>query len=49
MKVENQFSKYKGWIDMDHMQVTAEQGTECGHVLNRALVCYKNDKSKIGT
>lgn len=47
MKVETQFDKYQGWIDMDHMQNSDVQGTECGYVLNRTLLCYKNDKSKL--
>lgn len=47
MKVETKFDKYHGWIDMDHIQHSEIHGTECGYVLNRALLCYKNDKSKL--
>ena len=47
MKIETFSDKYTGWIDMDHIQHTADEGNSCGHVLNRALLCYKNDKTKM--
>ena len=47
MKVETQFDKYRGWIDMNHMQQSVDHGSACGHVLTRSLLCYKNDESKI--
>jgi cell wall-associated NlpC family hydrolase len=47
MKIETLFDKYMGWIDMDHLQHTVDEGNSCGHVLNRALLCYKNDKTKM--
>jgi len=47
IKIETFFDKYTGWIDMDHIQHTADERSSCGHVLNRALLCYKNDKTKM--
>jgi hypothetical protein len=47
MKIETLFDKYMGWIDMDHLQHSPYEGSSCGHVLNRALLCYKNDKTKM--
>jgi gamma-D-glutamyl-L-lysine dipeptidyl-peptidase len=47
MKIETLFDKYNGWIDMDHLQHTVDEGSSCGHVLNRSLLCYKNDKTKM--
>ncbi|MDO9341674.1 MAG: C40 family peptidase [Bacteroidales bacterium] len=47
MKIETLFDKYMGWIDMDHLQHSPDEGNSCGHVLNRALLCYKNDKTKM--
>jgi gamma-D-glutamyl-L-lysine dipeptidyl-peptidase len=47
MKIETLFDHYTGWIDMDHLQHSLSEGISCGHVLNRALVCYKNDKTKL--
>jgi hypothetical protein len=47
MKIETMFDKYKGWIDMDHLQHSSDEGSSCGHVINRALLCYKNDKTKM--
>ena len=47
MKIETQFDKYLGWIDMDHLQHTPDEGSSCGHVLNRSLLCYKNDLTKM--
>ena len=47
MKIETMFDKYNGWIDMNHLQHSVEEGNSCGHVLNRSLLCYKNDKTKM--
>ena len=47
MKIETIFDKYMGWIDMDHLQHSPDEGNACGHVLNRSLLCYKNDNTKI--
>jgi cell wall-associated NlpC family hydrolase len=47
IKIETLFDNYQGWIDMDHFLDSPEQGTSCGHVLNRSLLCYKKDKTKM--
>ena len=47
MKIETLFDKYTGWIDMDHLQHCADEGSACGNALNRSLLCYKNDKTKL--
>ena len=47
MKIETAFDKYSGWIDMDHLQHSPDPGNECGYVLNKSLLCYKNDKTKL--
>lgn len=47
MKIETVFDHYQGWIDMDHLQQSADEGNSCGKVLNRSLLCFKNDKTKM--
>ncbi|MCX6327102.1 MAG: C40 family peptidase [Bacteroidia bacterium] len=47
MKIETLFDKYTGWIDMDHLQHTVDEEISSGYVLNRTLLCYKNDKTKM--
>lgn len=47
LKIETLFDNYSGWIDMDHLQYSADDGNFSGHVLNKTLLCYKTDKSKI--
>jgi gamma-D-glutamyl-L-lysine dipeptidyl-peptidase len=47
MKIETVFDKYTGWIDMDHLQHSAVQDTTGGSVLNRSLLCYKKDKTRL--
>jgi gamma-D-glutamyl-L-lysine dipeptidyl-peptidase len=47
IKIETLFDKYSGWLDMDHLQQTADEGYSCGHVLNKPLLCYKNDLTKM--
>ncbi len=47
MKIETIFDKYKGWIDTDHLQHSIEKENAPGHILNRSLICYKNDETKM--
>jgi cell wall-associated NlpC family hydrolase len=47
MKIETLFDKYMGWIDLDHLQHSPDAGSSCGLVLNRSLLCYKNDMTKM--
>jgi cell wall-associated NlpC family hydrolase len=47
IKIETDFDKYTGWIDLDHLQHSEDEGTSTGHVLNRSLLCFKEDNTKI--
>ena len=47
LKIITSFDNYKGWIDIEHLQHTVDEGISSGHVLNRSLLCFKNDKTKI--
>jgi gamma-D-glutamyl-L-lysine dipeptidyl-peptidase len=47
MKIETIFDSYPGWIDMDHLQHSETDNRDGGSVLNRALLCFKSDKTKI--
>jgi cell wall-associated NlpC family hydrolase len=47
LKIETLFDKYSGWIDMNHLQQIPEPHNACGYVLNRSLLCYKDDKTKM--
>jgi cell wall-associated NlpC family hydrolase len=46
-KIESLFDNYTGWIDMDHLQHSVDKDDNTGHVLNKALLCFKKDKSKL--
>ena len=47
IKIETFFDKYQGWIDMGHLQHSPVEESSGGRVLNRSLLCYKNDKTKL--
>ncbi len=47
IKIETEFDRYAGWIDLDHLQHTIDENNSSGKVLNRSLVCHKNDKTKL--
>jgi cell wall-associated NlpC family hydrolase len=47
MKIETFFDNYTGWIDMDHLQHSLDEENFTGQVLNRSLLCFKNDKTKM--
>lgn len=46
-KIESLFDNYTGWIDMNHLQQSGDKDDIKGFVLNKSLLCYKNDKSKL--
>ncbi len=47
LKIETLFDKYMGWIDYNHLQQSPYYGNSGGYVLNKALLCYKDDKTKM--
>lgn len=47
LKIRTLFDNYSGWIDMNHVQQCQTSDKEHGMVLNRSLLCYKSDKTKI--
>jgi len=47
MKVETNFDKYNGWIDTAHLQHSKVDDGANGSVLNKALVCFKEDKTRL--
>ena len=47
MKIVTGFDNYTGWIDSNHLQQTAETDKSPGFVLNRSLLCFKEDRTKL--
>ncbi len=47
IKVETLFDNYHGWIDINHLQQSENLDNSDGHVLNKSLLCFKNDKTKL--
>jgi gamma-D-glutamyl-L-lysine dipeptidyl-peptidase len=47
IKIETIFDKYQGWIDLDHLQDTPEVTDSAGYILNRSLLCYRDDRTKL--
>lgn len=47
IKVETLFDKYQGWIDSDHLQHSPEEEPSSGQVLNRSLLCFKEDNTPL--
>lgn len=47
LKIETDFDKYRGWIDMDHVQHSPDTEKSKGYVLNKTMFCHKNDNSSI--
>jgi len=46
-KIETLFDNYKGWIDINHLQNEEIYDNSEGNVLNRSLLCFKNDGTKL--
>jgi cell wall-associated NlpC family hydrolase len=47
IKIETQFDNYHGWIDLDHLQHSAIINNGKSLVINRSLLCHKNDKTRL--
>jgi hypothetical protein len=47
LKIMTLFDNYLGWIDIDHLQFSIAEGNSCGYVLNRTLVCTRNDNTRM--
>ncbi len=47
IKIETVFDNYTGWIDMNHVQQTTDQVVANSYILNRSLLCFKSDKTKM--
>jgi hypothetical protein len=46
-KIETLFDNYTGWIDINHLQHSEDINSGAGQVLNRSLLCFKNDKTRL--
>jgi len=46
-KIITDFDGSSGWIDMDHLQQSGHDTPEKSFILNRSLLCYKNDNTKM--
>lgn len=46
-KIETIFDHYTGWIDINHLQQSEDRDGLTGMVLNRSLLCFKNDKTRL--
>ena len=47
LKIETIYDKYQGWIDIDHLQQISDSERTTGFVLNKTLLCFKNDRTKL--
>jgi len=47
IKIELEFDGYRGWIDLSHVIHSEDHGTDKKYVLNRSLLCYRPDGSKM--
>lgn len=47
IKISTDFDNYTGWIDANHLQHSVVEENISGHVLNRSLVCFKPDNTRM--
>ncbi|HEX2919985.1 MAG TPA: C40 family peptidase [Bacteroidales bacterium] len=47
LRIETLFDCYKGWIDSDHLQHSQYDGSSKSIVLNKPLLCRRNDDTKL--
>lgn len=47
LKIETVFDNYQGWIDSDHLQHSEDTTDDIGVIVNRPLLCYRDDNTKM--
>jgi cell wall-associated NlpC family hydrolase len=47
VRIRSEFDGYEGWIDTKHLHLEADSGAGAGHVLNRSLLCFREDGSRM--
>lgn len=47
IKIETLFDSYAGWIDGNHLQQKDDRNDSRGLVLNRSLLCYRKDNTRM--
>ena len=47
LKIETEFDNFTGWIDRNHLQHALAVDDTPGYVLNRSLLCFKSDRTKM--
>jgi hypothetical protein len=47
IKIETCFDNFQGWLDSNHLQQSEDTDNSVGQILNRSLLCFKNDKTKL--
>ena len=47
IKVKTYFDNYMGWLDTDHLLHSESESVENGFALNKSLLCFKADKTKM--
>lgn len=47
IKIESLFDNYAGWIDGNHLQQKDDRNDSRGLVLNRSLLCFRKDNTKV--
>jgi len=47
IRIITDFDNYSGWLDIDHLQNSGVDDNLPGNVLNRSLLCYKENKTKL--
>ena len=47
LKIKTVFDNCLGWIDISHIESSADKGISESRVLNKSLSCYRKDKTKM--
>lgn len=47
LKIETEFDSFSGWIDKNHIQHSLVKNEASGYVLNRSLLCFKSDNTRM--
>jgi cell wall-associated NlpC family hydrolase len=47
VKIETLLDHFRGWIDLNHLQCSLAEDMTRGKVLNRSLLCFKSDGTRL--
>jgi gamma-D-glutamyl-L-lysine dipeptidyl-peptidase len=47
LRIKDEFDGFSGWVETEHIEFTDDTGNTDNHVLNRSLLCFREDNTRL--